>query len=647
VKFLSLQLFRILFLNLCVTLLANSTFGQNFQNLKQSITQANVELSKTNWPEAERLFRQITSDYPTNAAGWLGLSQSLFHQRKFKDALPPALTANSLDPTNSEIQFRMAGCYYDLGQFLDAEATYRKILQEQPSARAHFWLGMTLKRLKRYSEAITEVRQAPAATARFANWNYLGNSFYDLSRYKDALYCYQNELSLNRDKGSAWRDIGDCQYGLGDYTSATDYYHRSAELEPTNWETFYGLGNALLASGKISEARQSLETALALGGNTFTVDERIGDTFYRLKSFPRAEQLLRNAVALNPTNFYAKLWLANTLYSEKSYSSAADYYRQASELNPTNFEDRLFRGKTLMFTGKFAEAVPEFEKARELNPASRDARSALFPLYLLTAQYHKASQLHPVAYPAGVCLLLILFFLGLFFLLRKSFRPALADRPGLWFTLCWLLIFIESQFACVFLAGLFTPAMAHWNLLAGVALAALPLLAVAIFAFPNQPWGAAFQRLRAFPWKTLARAFGLLLLVLAANMIYALAIFMVFRIHPPEQRNLAFIQDMLAANPLLAAVEVIFIAPVAEEVLFRGLLFGALEKRCGKWTILWTALVFAIFHLDLFYFLPLLSLGILLGWLRRKSGSVWVSAVLHGLNNLIALTAVYFLRHPH
>jgi membrane protease YdiL (CAAX protease family) len=81
-----------------------------------------------------------------------------------------------------------------------------------------------------------------------------------------------------------------------------------------------------------------------------------------------------------------------------------------------------------------------------------------------------------------------------------------------------------------------------------------------------------------------------------------------------------------------------FVAPAAEEILFRGLLFGAVRKwLSGAWTIVVTAAVFAMIHLQLVYFVPVFAVGLMLGWARHKSGGLLLPITLHCLNNSTAL----------
>jgi membrane protease YdiL (CAAX protease family) len=100
--------------------------------------------------------------------------------------------------------------------------------------------------------------------------------------------------------------------------------------------------------------------------------------------------------------------------------------------------------------------------------------------------------------------------------------------------------------------------------------------------------------------------------------------------------------DRLGAFLAFAAVAT-FAAPVVEELTFRGLGFALLEPY-GKWiAILGTGILFGVWH-GLVVALPVLAaFGVLLGWLRWATGSVYPSIVLHAIFNGIAIASVPFV----
>jgi len=92
---------------------------------------------------------------------------------------------------------------------------------------------------------------------------------------------------------------------------------------------------------------------------------------------------------------------------------------------------------------------------------------------------------------------------------------------------------------------------------------------------------------------------------------------------------------------ILAFISLVVLAPVAEEILFRGYLFGKLQKNVATWiAILITSAVFAAVHLAWNVGIDVFALGIVLCLLRIVSKSLWPSILLHMLKNGIAF---YFL----
>lgn len=81
-------------------------------------------------------------------------------------------------------------------------------------------------------------------------------------------------------------------------------------------------------------------------------------------------------------------------------------------------------------------------------------------------------------------------------------------------------------------------------------------------------------------------------------------------------------------------------APVAEEFLFRGFLFrGWSASFLGPMgAIVLSAIVFALIHqqYEWFYIACIAAVGLLLGYLRYRSNSTWLTVIVHALYNLMA-----------
>lgn len=108
-----------------------------------------------------------------------------------------------------------------------------------------------------------------------------------------------------------------------------------------------------------------------------------------------------------------------------------------------------------------------------------------------------------------------------------------------------------------------------------------------------------------------------------------------------QAQDTGFTNMSSQAEYILAFLMLVVIAPVAEELLFRGYVFGKLRKYAPLWiAILITSLLFAVVHFAWNVGLDVFALSIVLCLLRVVSGSLWPSIMLHMLKNGVAF---YFL----
>ncbi len=81
--------------------------------------------------------------------------------------------------------------------------------------------------------------------------------------------------------------------------------------------------------------------------------------------------------------------------------------------------------------------------------------------------------------------------------------------------------------------------------------------------------------------------------------------------------------DVSRLEKVVLAAGVVGVAPVAEELLFRGVLLGALGRHLRNGSAIWaSALIFAATHFQLVQFPGLVAIGVTLAWLARRTGGV-------------------------
>lgn len=85
------------------------------------------------------------------------------------------------------------------------------------------------------------------------------------------------------------------------------------------------------------------------------------------------------------------------------------------------------------------------------------------------------------------------------------------------------------------------------------------------------------------------------------------------------------------------------IPAIGEEMLFRGTIQQSMtESGWNKHlSVILTAAIFSAIHLQFYGFLPRFALGVILGYAFLWSGSLWVSALMHFVNNALVVTAAF------
>lgn len=92
--------------------------------------------------------------------------------------------------------------------------------------------------------------------------------------------------------------------------------------------------------------------------------------------------------------------------------------------------------------------------------------------------------------------------------------------------------------------------------------------------------------------------------------------------------------ENMKLNPWSSFLTVVIFAPLFEEFLCRGIILrGLLQHISPLKAIVWSALMFAVMHLNPWQALPAFIVGLLMGWIYWKTGSLWATIFIHFVNN--------------
>ena len=114
---------------------------------------------------------------------------------------------------------------------------------------------------------------------------------------------------------------------------------------------------------------------------------------------------------------------------------------------------------------------------------------------------------------------------------------------------------------------------------------------------------------------------------------------------PLESQLVAALLKCITTNDFVITLVVAgLLIPFYEEVIFRGFLFGALERRWdGALALGVSSVVFAVIH-GLTHLPVLLVVALALGWLRLRTCDLRRSILLHSFNNTLAILLLNVFR---
>lgn len=122
------------------------------------------------------------------------------------------------------------------------------------------------------------------------------------------------------------------------------------------------------------------------------------------------------------------------------------------------------------------------------------------------------------------------------------------------------------------------------------------------------------------------------------------------RMHPVDPAWSTFMTESMPRGPVavaLAFLAVVVAAPLAEEIIFRGLVHRLAARLWGPWpAAVISSLVFGVVHFEPWYLLGLVGIGFVLAVVYEATGSVLACWVTHMVHNGVSLAMMIWSEQP-
>ena len=105
----------------------------------------------------------------------------------------------------------------------------------------------------------------------------------------------------------------------------------------------------------------------------------------------------------------------------------------------------------------------------------------------------------------------------------------------------------------------------------------------------------------------------------------------------------AFAQ-LMGEKSLSTFVMLCIAAPILEELIFRGIILqGFLKNYSPQKAIIWASILFGLVHLNPWQFIPAVVLGLFIGWVYWKTGSLLPCIFIHFVANTTSYVSSFFI----
>lgn len=150
---------------------------------------------------------------------------------------------------------------------------------------------------------------------------------------------------------------------------------------------------------------------------------------------------------------------------------------------------------------------------------------------------------------------------------------------------------------------------------------------------------------RLMSWADIGLApLALIAYLIASTAVIALITSFIPGFQVDQAQDVGFKNITSQSGYLLAFTTLVIIAPIAEETLFRGYLYGKLRNHVPIWAaILATSILFGAVHGQWNVAIDTFVLSIFMCLLREITGSIWAGILLHMIKNAIAFYLLFLV----
>lgn len=274
-------------------------------------------------------------------------------------------------------------------------------------------------------------------------------------------------------------------------------------------------------------------------------------------------------------------------------------------------------------------------------------------LIIFSSIYFKVTNyLIPIKDPLSSYIVVTILSALLVLIFRKSNLKRIANI--FYYIALSILTFLSSQFFVAFILSLFTKvddikgnsSLVFVTSVSVYLVMLLLMVIIDLFIIRKQKFNLRYLKLDRLPnfgdvLKGLA-GWGIYFLIAQIAVVVLTASNL---IDVSEKQEILFSTNSYGLGLFLAFVTIVILAPLVEEILYRGILFGNLSKKINPFlAAIIASLIFGIFHGQVNVGIDTFFMSMVSCYLVWKTDSIWPGVFLHTSKNLIAFVLLFIVK---
>jgi tetratricopeptide (TPR) repeat protein len=384
---------------------------------RQHLEKANELSSRKQYPEAIIEYRRAIQADPRLGPARLQLAFAYAATGDGINALREYVRAADLMPEDRDAQAKAGTFMLLAGQFNDAEALARRMLQRDPNdVHAHVLLANSLAGLKDAEGAVAAFEKAVSLDPnRSSTYSELGSVQLVSGNHEAARKAFLKAVEIDPKSANAHMALSNFLWATGDLPAAEKEIHTALSLDPKHVVANRAMAMYLMINGKAAAAEPHLKvvadatpapepkyfladyyvrlnrpddakavlTPLLKDNGAFVgTSVRLARIEAMAGKNAEAHRLLDAALAREPKHASALVTRGKVFLSENNTVNALTTLQTATEANPRSIEAFLALGQTHAARGSVKEAMTAYNDALKLDGGNMEGRLGLARLQI-------------------------------------------------------------------------------------------------------------------------------------------------------------------------------------------------------------------------------------------------------------------------